>query len=445
MQTAFKFRLYPNRKQRMRMLDVIEGCRKLWNDALSHRMRRWEGERKSTSYGYQCRILMAEMKSNPALQNVYSQSAQDVLRRLAKAFDAFFAGSREHPKFKKYREYGSFTYPQAYNGSVKLYPPKKRIFLSKIGNVKIVVHRPIPPEAKLKTCTVKCERDGKWYVCLVLDDDTIPPGDALVPASWKSPIGVDLGLNSLIATSDGEKVEPPEFLRKAEKKLKRLQRGLSNKQKRSNNWTRARLKLAAEHVNVSNQRRDFNHKLSRRLVQKYDLVVFEDLQIKNMIKNHALAKSVMDAAWGQLVAFSEYKAKSAKKFLIKVPPQHSTQECCFCGVFNQVPLSVREFECRGCGRLLDRDRNAARVVLKRGILRVGQDKASSRPQSGKENPYQTVPELKPVEIGPLPPQTTEAANPVDETGTTRDWAHSQQKQPVAGNRRFEPTEDVTAL
>lgn len=308
------------------------------------------------------------------------------------------------------------------------------------------MHRPVPPEARLKTCTVKCERDGKWYICLVYDDGIVPLRGTQIPALWVSPVGVDLGLKSLITTSDGQKVEPPQFLRKSEEKLKCLQRSLSNKQNRSNNWTKARLKLAAWHTEVSNQRRDFNHKLSGRLVEKHDLVVFEDLQIKNMVKNHAVAKSIVDAAWGQLVAFSEYKAKSVRKFSVKVPSQHSTQECYFCGTLNQVPLDMREFVCRGCGKLLDRDRNAARVVLKRGILRVGQDKVSSRPQSGGENPYQTVPELKPVETGPLSPRTTEVANPADEAGTIRGWAHSQQPSNQSLEAfGFQPREDVTAL
>ncbi|HMD79330.1 MAG TPA: transposase, partial [Nitrososphaerales archaeon] len=220
-QTAFKFRLYPSQKQTVEMLESVDVCRRLWNDALAHRKRRWEEERKSTSYGDQCRILSAEMKSEPSLRNVYSQSAQAVLRQLARAFDSFFAGTGRYPKFKSFKEKGSFVYPQAYNGSVKLDASRKRIFLSKIGSVRIVVHRPTPSTAKLKTCTVKCESDGKWYACLAYDRGNLPD-EIRLPASLVSPIGVDLGLKSLVTTSDGEKIAPPKFLIKAEAKLRHL-------------------------------------------------------------------------------------------------------------------------------------------------------------------------------------------------------------------------------
>lgn len=356
---AFKFRLYPNNKQRIKMIEVVDECRRLWNDALAQRKRRWEEERKSTSYSDQCRILAAGMKSGLGLRNVYSQSAQDVLRRLAKAFDAFFNGSGDYPKFKPYRRCGSFTYPQAYNGSVHLDPSRKRILLSKIGSVRIVAHRSVPSGAKLKTCIVKCETDRRWYACLTYDSED-SSGVMRLPELMASPIGVDLGLKSLITTSDGWKVAPPKFLRKAEEKLNRLQRKLSSKQTGSSNWTKCRLKVTALHAKV------------------------------------------------------------------RVPPQYSTQECFFCGALNQVPLNVRELACRGCGRQLDRDKNAARIVLKRGILQVGQDKVPGEPRSDGENPNQVVPELKPVETEPLPPQATGVASSVEETGTILGWQHSQQ-------------------
>jgi putative transposase len=188
---------------------------------------------------------------------------------LAKAFKAFFRGTRRYPKFKKYRRYGSFVYPQAYHSCIKLELSKSRIFLPKIGNVKIVSHRPIPAGAKLKTCTVKCEPDGEWYACLVYDISSLL-GDLPTPECWAAPVGIDLGLKSIATTSDGEKVEPPRFLREAEKKLEHLQRSLSSKRKGSNNWSEARRKFAAQHARVSNQRKDFNHKISRNLVEKHD-------------------------------------------------------------------------------------------------------------------------------------------------------------------------------
>ncbi|MDG7010126.1 MAG: transposase [Nitrososphaerota archaeon] len=181
-------------------------------------------------------------------------------------------------------------------------------------------------------------------------DEVVPlqnASSAVTRAPAGSPVGVDLGLLSLIATSDGEEVEHPKFLRRAEKRLKRLQRSLSRRRKGSNNRSRARQRAASRHATVRRQREDFNHKLSADLVRKHDLVAFEDLKVRNMVRNHALAKSIHDAGWSRLVRFAEYKASRAGKLVVRVPPAYSTQECSFCGDRDQIPLSVRQFECRG--------------------------------------------------------------------------------------------------
>src|SRR6266550_559505 len=167
MRTAFRFRLYPSSKQEVRMLRGLETSRRLWNDALAHRKRRWENERKSTSYKLQASILTSERGKDKLLDELYSQTGQDVLRRLDKAFKSFFARRSGYPKFKKVRQSGSTTYPQAYNGSVKIDMGRGRLFLSKIGNVRTVFHRPLPRAARLKTCTVIRERDGKWFASLI--------------------------------------------------------------------------------------------------------------------------------------------------------------------------------------------------------------------------------------------------------------------------------------
>ena len=402
---ALRFRLYPNPEQEARFVSTIEACRYLWNDALTHRKRRWEEERKSTSYTHQQWILTAVRNSDPKLQQVYSQAAQDVLHRLDRAFKSFFERRARYPKFKKRSCSGSFTYPQAYNGSVKPDLLRKRLFLSKIGNVKAVFHRSLPRDAVLKTCTVVREPCGEWYASLVyedvvpLQDVEIPIGQ--VPQVVASPVGIDLGLKALITTSDGIGVPHPRFLRDAEKRLKRLQRSLSRKKKGSKNRFKARQRVASQHARVAQQRADFNHKLSNHLVREHDLIGFEDLIIRNMVRNHALAKSIVDAGWGQLVKFAEYKAAENGRLVVRVDPAYSTQECFWCGARNKVSLETREFVCVGCGRTLQRDHNAARIVLKRAIAQVGQD----------------MPELKPVETRPLLVPTTGRASPVVEAGT----------------------------
>ena len=416
------------------MSDTIETCCYLWNVALADRKGAWEYKKLSTTYEDQCLMLTVEAKNDERLGALYSQTGQDVLHRLDRAFEAFFEHRSSYPRFKKYRESGSFTYPQAYNGSVKLDVRRKRIYLSKVGNVKIVAHRPTPNSGRLKTCTIERESNGNWYASLVFGDDAVPLQGVQVPASWKAPVGIDLGLKALITTSDGERVEPPKLLRKAERRLKRLQKSLSNKQNGSKNREKARRLLAIQHSRVSNQRSDFNHKLSNELVRKHDLVVFEDLRIRNMVRNHALAKSIHDAAWGQLVAFAKYKAARCGKTLEKVPAPYTTQECYFCGALNPVPLDVREFECVRCHRVLDRDVNAGRIVLKRGIVQVGQHKGSSSSRPGSESQSRTVPELKPVETGPLPVPTTGRASQVEEAGTTRNGSHTAKSEA----RRWKP-------
>ena len=379
------------------MSSFVEAGRRLWNMALEHRNWRWEKFRQPTGRNLQSWILTAERKVDPALGEMYSQSAQDVLGRLDQAFRVFFKGIAKRPKFKPFRRDGSFTYPQAYNGSVKLGDGK--ISLSKVGSVPITVHREVPKDGKLKICTVRREACGEWYAILVYDTHEPEPVQKEV---FESPVGVDLGLNSVITTTDGLKVSPPKFLRKSEKRLRRLQRWLSRKQKGSKNREKARHLVAVQHAKVRRQRENFNHVLSASIVAKHDFVAMEDLRIRNMVKNHHLAKSIQDAAWGQLKTFVTYKEERVGGLMQPVDPAYTTQDCFFCGIRNEVTLGVRQFVCVGCGRHLDRDFNASWRILSKGLQLVGQD----------------MPELTPSEMGPPPIQPTGMASPVVELGTT---------------------------
>ena len=319
MKTAFRFRLYPNHKQERRLLRMIETSRRLWNDALAHRKRRWEEELLSTSYSEQCWILTAERRGDPLLGELYSQAGQEILKRLDRAFKAFFEHRAGYPRFKKFSSSGSFTYPQAYNGSVKPDAIRRRLFLSKVGNVKAVFHRRTP-HGKVKTCTVVREPNGEWHASLVYEDDEVAQ-PSTKPAS---PVGIDLGLKSLVTTTDGVKIPHPQFLRKAEGRLNRLQRNFSRTRKDSKNRVHARLLVAVQHAKVANQRADFNHKLSAELVRRHDLIAFEDLKVRNMVRNHSLAKSITDAGWGQLRSFTEHKAARSARLVVRVRPEYST-------------------------------------------------------------------------------------------------------------------------
>ncbi len=401
--TGRRYRIYPTKNQEKTLLRMAEAARKLWNDALWHRKWVWESERRSVSYAEQARILTKERQVELELGLLYSQSAQDILRRLDKAFKSFLSGLAKYPRFKSANSTSSFTYPQAYNGSVNM--NENTIELSKVGAVPIVTHQKVPSEGKLKTCTVIHEPSGDWYVSLAYVMDS----PIRKPSMVSSPVGVDLGLKSIVVTTDGVRIPHPNYLRKAERRLVRLQRSVSRKQKGSKNRTKARHLLAGCCAKVARQRKDFNHKLTTDLVRHHDAVFFEDLRIANMTRNHSLAKSIHDAGWGQLLSFAKYKEERAGGMFETVQSAYSTQECFFCGTLNPIGLDVREFDCAGCGRRLNRDLNAAWIVLKRGIAKVGQD----------------MPELTPVEIGPPPPESNSGASPVAEAGTTGGGVHAQ--------------------
>ncbi len=212
------------------------------------------------------------------------------------------------------------------------------------------------------------------------------------------PIGIDLGLKSIITTSDGLQIEPQQHLRKSEKKLKRVQKQLSRKKKGSGKRIKAKKKVAKIHRKIERQRDDFSHKVSDGLVKNHDLIAFEDLNIAGMVKNHHLAKSIEDAGWNKVIQYTAYKAESAGTSVVLVDPRHTSQTCSGCGnIKHGLKLSDRIYHCNVCGLTIDRDVNAAINVLNAGLIKVGRG----------------TPEYTPVEIGALPAMAT----PVDETGS----------------------------
>jgi putative transposase len=304
---------------------------------------------------------MERKQVNLYLPQVHSQVLQNVALRLQRSFDNFFTGIKEgrkagYPRFKSQNRYDSFTYPQYENGFVL---KDGRLQLSKIGNIRIFQHQPIPQNTRIKTCTIRRDVD-RWYACFSVEVKTFAPA-----CQRNSRVGIDFGLNALITLSNGEKVQPPKFLRKSENKLKREQRRLSRKQKGSQNRRKQVIKVASVHQKIRLQRTDFNHKQSRKLVNRFDVIGFENLQIPNMMKNHSLAKSIMDAGWGQLRLFTSYKAEEAGKIVEVVDPYGSTRDCSRCGFHVPKRLSERIHKCPNCGLTLDRDWNAALNVLNR--------------------------------------------------------------------------------
>ena len=362
MRKAYRFRIYPSEEQRRILERTLQTCRILYNNLLAERRDTYREIGRSPSYCEQKRNLVERKLVNPYMRQVHSQVLQDVALRLERAFENFFVRTKKgqragYPRFKGRNRYDSFTYPQYGNGVLLR---NGGLVLSKIGDVRIFQHRPIPPNTAVKTCTIRRDVD-KWYACFTVEmEETATP-----PRHPKTQVGVDLGLNSLLTLSNGEKVQPPKFLRKMERKLKREQRRLSRKEKHSKNWTRQSMRVAKVHRKVRLQRMDFNHKLSRMLVNRFDVIIFERLRIQNMLKNHQLAKSIADAGWGQLQAFTSYKAGGAGAVVKFVDPYDTTADCSKCGFHVPKTLSKRVHECPNCGFMLDRDWNAALNILNR--------------------------------------------------------------------------------
>ena len=290
------------------------------------------------------------------LKEIHSQVLQDVARRVDKAFKNFYRRVKEgdtpgYPRYKGKGQYGSITYPQS---GYKVEGGKLK--LSCIGGIKIKLHRPF--EGKVKICTIT-RKNGRYYSCFACEIECVP-----MPETGKT-AGIDMGITDFCITSDGQFYTSPKTYRKAERALKKAQRKVSRRKKGSNRCKKAIMKLSRLHEKVANQRKDIAHKVAHDLIQKYDLTSYEDLKVKDMIRNEHLAKSIADSGWGLFFGILTYKAESAGKTVIKVDPKNTSQICCNCG--NTVPkrLNERWHNCPYCGYSDHRDVNAAKNILQR--------------------------------------------------------------------------------
>lgn len=333
----------------------------LYNRLLEERILAYNTEGISLTYAQQTAAITERKKFIPELKKVHSQVLQDVARRLDKAFQAFYrrlkgGGKPGFPRYKAQTRYNSFTFKQGgYSISVN------KIKIHNIGEIRVKLHRELLGD--IKTCTV-IAKNGKYYICISceVDAEPLPPSEERV--------GLDLGIKNLITSSSGEVFESPNYLRNNLKKLKKLQRSVSRKKKGSNRRKKAAVSLARLHEKVANQRRDYLHKVSRQLVNRYGVIVFEKLNILNIIKNHNWAKSVADAAWGMLVQFSSYKAERAGRIVGQVEPAGTSRDCSNCGEPVPKTLNERVHRCPHCGFVADRDENAAINILNRFQLPI---------------------------------------------------------------------------
>jgi len=353
---AYKYKLKPSKRVVEAFEQTLDVCRELYNAALQERRDAWRVARKSITLYEQMHELTEIRAFDDDVRRMPSVIGRDPLKRLDKAFKTFFQrvknGERGgFPRFKSCVRYNSFTA----DGAFKLCGDK--LTLTRIGSVRLRLSRPI--EGKIKTCTIKRQADG-WFVVFAVEAEQCP----YIPKTGAS-VGVDVGIENFAALSTGETVENPKYLRKAEREIKLARRKIDKKKRGGANRRKAGRIYARKHLKVTNQRRDFFHKLSNQLIRRFDEIAVEDLNISGLLKNHHLAKSISDAAWGTFLTILESKAASAGRRVWKVPAAFTSQDCSQCGERVKKSLSTREHRCIGCGLVLHRDHNAAINILGR--------------------------------------------------------------------------------
>jgi len=358
----YKYRLYPSKQQETQLQRHLDICKDVHN-ALLHHCR--HSPRLPSQYTLN-KLLPTLKQEHPEYADVHSQVLQNTSKRIRDAYHVFFARrdaglKAGRPRFKSSGRYKSITYPQS---GFKV--EGDTLNLSKIGSIRIRLHRPI--RGDVKTLTVKRLPSGKWFAVFCCEVEA-QPGEKPFEE-----VGVDLGLECFAALSDGTRIENPRYYRGSERRLAHLQRSLSRKEKGSRNRMRARQRVARLHEKVENRRSDFLHKASRAMTDRYGTVYVEDLKIRNMVRNRRLAKSISDAGWGRFVGMLCYKEEESGGRVVLVNPRGTSQMCSGCGEVVVKSLSVRVHECPFCRLVLDRDLNAAR-----NILWIGRGQPKSKP------------------------------------------------------------------
>ena len=375
---TFKYRLYPSKSQRKLLDSTLETCRRFYNDCLAERKEAYETEKRSISRFEQFKHVKEIKKTNHYARNIHSHILQCAASDLDKAFKAFFrrvkAGEKAgYPRFKGRNRFDSFGLVELGNG-FKI--DGRRLKLSRIGRIPVRWHRAI--EGTIKTVRV-VRSAGKWFACFACEVE-----EKQLPETGKS-IGLDVGISSLLTTSDGDKVENPKWYREDQAKLRVVQRRVSRREKGSNRRRKAVVLLQKQHEKTKNRRTDFLNKLACLLIVANDVIVIEDLKIRNMVRNRHLAKSIMDAGWGYLRQRLEAKAVEAGRLVIAVNPAYTSKSCSDCGtIFEDLKLSDRWVDC-DCGLSLDRDHNAALNILRRGHLLREQTWAAQGPSVSRES------------------------------------------------------------
>jgi putative transposase len=363
MRKAFQFRLNPTKKQARALELHLELCRWLYNELLSQRKVAYE-ELEISLTKYQQLMFLPELKlEKPELDQIHSQVLQNVVDRLDKSFQGFFrrCKSGEKPGFPRFRgmhRYDSFCYPQTGFEIIG-----SELKLSKIGHIRMKMHRPI--KGQIKTCTIRRTPSGTWNVSISCEVESKP-----LPINERS-VGIDVGISTFAVFSDGKEIPNPRFFKKDQNALAKAQNRLSKTEK-GTKVRRKRGKVVAKiHERIRNRRRDFCHQESRKIIDQYQYICVEDLNIRKMIEGSFLAKSITDASWKQFQQFLTYKAEEAGRKLGLVNPAYTTQTCHQCKNIEAKKLSAREHRCEKCGYKATRDFNAAQNILALGLDGLG--------------------------------------------------------------------------
>ena len=360
---AYKYRIYPNNEQKVQIAKTFGCCRFVYNHTLTYRKEIYEKEKKSISKTDCNNYCNRELKKDYEwLREVDKYALTNAIYNMDSAYQKFFKEYAGYPKFKsKHDSHQSYT-TNFTKGNIAVDFENVKIKLPKLKEVKAKLHRNF--SGQIKSATVSQTPSGKYYVSILVETEH----EELQHTNHN--IGLDLGIKDLCITSDGKKYENPKNIRKYERKLVRLQRQLAHKEKRSQNYYKTKKKMALCHEKITNTRNDYLHKMSHEIISENQVIVSENLQIKNMVKNHYLAKSISDVSWYELTRQLEYKAKWNDREYVKIDTFYaSSQLCSVCRCQNTATknLSVREWVCPVCGTKHDRDVNAAKNILAEGL------------------------------------------------------------------------------
>jgi len=362
---AFKYRLYPNETQKRILSNQFGSCRFVWNHFLDLRNERYAETGKGMTYKQMAALLkkMKEKKDYEWMNEVNSQSLQQSLMHLETAFNRFFKNLGDYPIFKRRSNRQSFTVPQHFSveGNV-LYTPKIE------DGIRMFKHRDF--DGQMRSVTISLTPSGRYYASILVSSDETATEEK--PISSETTVGIDVGLESFAVLSDGIQVDGIRSLRSSENKLARAQRILSRKEKGSRNRNKQRRKVARIHEHISNQRMDFQQKLSDVLTRAYDTIAIEDLNVNGMVKNHKLAKAIEDAGWSSFITMLKTKASQRGKNVVEIGRfDPSSKMCSRCGSVREMKLSDRTYRCEKCGLTINRDLNASLNIKKFGLIKTG--------------------------------------------------------------------------